>query len=169
MLEHARQFNLWGCLYHAAYAITGEGTLLDHVCDLSNPRFYARLHGLGLMSMTLYASTDQQPTDSLFWEMLRSHGTPQQLLLSIAAVRLPGIQHAVAVELTAEGATVSDSRLPALQTFLWPDFLAGPYALAFRVEVLLPAEVDAYPHEDAEQALGRALVSTGPPRDEYRM
>lgn len=158
MLFHRQQTALHGCLYHAAYALTGDGSLLAHVDDISTPRFYARLHALGLMVVALHAGPPAPPE---FWA-----GQPpgeHLYLLSIASRHLGDVEHAVAVSVCpGVGATVSDSRDPAPRDLDWPAFLASEYAPARRVEVLAPADVDAYPAEDGAALVARALAASRP-------
>jgi hypothetical protein len=166
MLLHRPQPELYGCMYHAAYAVTHDESLLDHVGDISNGRFYARLHGLGLMVITAYAAA--LPIASDDWAMLlQLDGTT--FLLTIDAERIPGMCHMVAAEVHALGVTVSDSRRAGLQHFTAAEFLASEYAAAYRVEAPAPAELDAYPHEDAAAAVHRALAQDWPERDDYQL
>lgn len=175
MLHHRKQTELWGCLYHSAFALTGDQTLLAHTSDISDPRFQARLIEHGWMLSTLYAYRGPpQPADALFWLHLRDQLPPGEgagLLVAIDAHNIPGCWHSVALMLVNSGrVSVSDSRLPDLIEYpdLWT-FIASPYSQAHQVQVLLPTEVDAYPYEDAQLVVGRALASTGPPRPGYEM
>ncbi|ULH15992.1 hypothetical protein MF271_04995 [Deinococcus sp. KNUC1210] len=167
MLNHRKQPELWGCLYHALFALMGDEELLDHARDLSNARFYARLAAMGAMPITLFASL-QQLAESSFWELITTT-EPQQLLVSIAAARLTGMQHLVAVEISRSVVIISDSRRDQLQYRSFEDFLAGPYAVAFRVEALAPSKINLYPFEDAEQTVGRVLARDRPDLGEFTM
>ncbi|SMB93326.1 hypothetical protein [Deinococcus hopiensis] len=158
MLHHRHQTTFSGCTYHALYALSGEELLLAHVHDVSEPRFYARIHELGLMAVALYVG---EPAPPAFWTRL--HEGEQQFLVSIPARRLGEIQHAVALELTpGHWATVSDSRERQLLHFTWDQFLASEYAQPHRVEVIAPAVVEAYPFEDGHGLVVHALARDRP-------
>lgn len=159
MLHHQQQPELYGCLYHALYALTGDPDVLEHVDDLSNARFYARLHGWGLMVITPWAdySDPAATTPCRFWEAVTSEH-PQPYLLTVATERLPGFRHAVAALVSTRSVSISDSRHACPFTLTFREFLDSEYAQAFLVEQLLPAELDAYPHEDAHFSVVQALA-----------
>lgn len=173
MLHHLKQPELWGCLYYSAHALTGEARLLEYTNDISDPRFQARLIQHGWMLSTLYAYRGPpQPADALFWLHLRDtlpEGEGAGLLVAIEAGKLPGLWHSVAVMFTAGGVGVSDSRKAELVEFpdIW-SFIHSPYSQAHLVQLLMPTDIDAYPHEDAQLTVGRALARDRPV-SEYSM
>ncbi|THF70493.1 hypothetical protein E7T06_07250 [Deinococcus sp. Arct2-2] len=155
MLHHKRQAELWGCLYHTLYALTGDTAVLEHVRDISNARFYCRLHEMGLMAVALHKGAPAEPE---FWETLNPDGA-HSLLLTVPADHLQGVEHAVAVELwPGRSACISDSKQPTHQWVDWAAFLASPYGRPLSVEVLAVADLNRYPAEDAEYTLGHALI-----------
>jgi hypothetical protein len=158
MLHHREQAGLAGCLYHALYAVLGDETLLAHVDDVSDARWLVRVHAAGHVPMTLFADrlgpgvTPPQFWDQL-WAAAQSSASPQTVLVTVESQR-PGVWHVVAVTLLPSAeAWISDSAEPALICLDHDTFLGSPYSQAHLVEVLLPADLDAYPPEPAEDAL----------------
>jgi hypothetical protein len=159
MLHHQHQTELYGCLYHALYALTGDFSVLEHVRDISNARFYCRLHDMGLFAAALHRGP---PVKSDFWDRL-DPGGPHALLLTLPAERMEDVGHAVAVELwPGQSACVSDSKQITHQWFGWEAFLGSPYGHPLSVEVLAVADLSRYPAQDAAQTVGRALSRDRP-------
>lgn len=158
-LHHRQQPDLYGCLYFAAFALTGDPQVLEHTRDISNARFYARLHSWGLMVITPwsnYAGPDQF-TPRSFWEALTTEHS-QPYLLTVAAERTPDHRHACAAVVSTSTVTISDSRRASRATLTFEEFLDSEYAQAYLVEQLLPADLDAFPHEDAHYSVVQALA-----------
>lgn len=146
-----------GCLYHSAYAITGEESLLDHVADTNPARWQLRLLALGLMPFTLFCTDPPEPPASLeWWERLRDRftrdNTTEQrhapLLISVPGIT-PGWLHQVAALMPAcEGedlVCISDSNFAQARWVTWAEFLDTYGARTHRVEMLGPADLNAYP------------------------
>lgn len=163
MLYHRQQPELYGCMYHALYAVTGDDAVLQHAHDLSNARFYARIHALGAMVVTAWADFGNHAAvcgPELWRALVRSQ--PQTFLLTVPAERLPGHRHLIAVEISWAGARISDSRRPAIQAMTFEEFLASPLHQAYLVEQVASADVDDYPYEDAAVGIARALAASRP-------
>lgn len=162
MLEHKPQGAPNGCLYHALFAITGDPDVLTFAGDISDARFYSRLAEFGMISLVLYACPPElaRPTDPAFWQhyrdlFTRANTTGARFVPLLVTVNGLTMQHAVAVALPvhrAAGDTViiSDSNAPEPHTLTWEQFTRSEYARANRVEMLGPADVDAYPPHDPE-------------------
>lgn len=146
-----------GCLYYSAAAITGDLDLLAYQADTSAPRYYLRLLQRGLLPFVLFCSEPPNPcTSRQYWERLRErftrdNATEQQhapLLVSIPG-STDGWLHQVALLIPVkEGENtvhVSDSNYSSPDQADWETFLDSQYACAHRVEMLGPADLDAYP------------------------
>ena len=157
MLEHQQQVGEVGCLYHSAYAVTGDPSLLEHVADVSAARYQLRLIDRGLLPFTLFcAEPPEPPVSAGYWERLRARFTRDNhteqrhapLLVSIAGIT-SGWLHQVAVLIPAhmdeERVCVSDSNFYCLRWQTWSEFLTSLYAQAHRIEMLGPLDLDAYP------------------------
>ncbi|MFC6592402.1 hypothetical protein ACFP81_10625 [Deinococcus lacus] len=156
MLHHKLQRLSYGCLYHALFAITGDEAWLEHVDDVSQPRWHARLHAAGLMVMTYWSSElIEQPCPAEFWTVLRERfaalpGVPTHISLLVTVKGLNVGHHIVAVALPVSEdhpAIISDSAKNSLWEMPLADFLLSPWAEAYAVESIAPAEVDAYPED----------------------
>ncbi|CAM4160137.1 hypothetical protein [Deinococcus marmoris] len=157
MLEHRQQIGEIGCLYHSAFSITGDTSLLEHVTDSSAARYQVRLIERGFLTFTLFCSEPPEPpTSPGYWGRLRArfardNATPERhapLLVSIPGVT-PGWLHQVAVLLPAHAGEslvcVSDSNFAHNNWMTWEEFLPSVYARAHRIEMLGPLDLDAYP------------------------
>jgi hypothetical protein len=162
MLYHRKQAQRYGCLWHAPYALTGDKRLLEHVEEIGEARWRALLAELGYLVAPIYMNV-AAPNDLVhpgFWESLRVRlpsGEPLALLVTIDSSSLPGGLHLVALTLTKEREIwISDSARDEPPQYLpWPTFLNSPYANAYRVEALMPADLSNYPPESARESLIR--------------
>lgn len=152
MLYHRPQTRLYGCLYHSLYALTGDEHWLEHVEDVSRPRWHARLHAAGLMVMAYWdAELIEQSCPPELWARLREWGQGQEgfthipMLATIHGIRAG--HHIVGLALpVGDGPVwVSDSARHELQTLTLEEFLSSPYASAYAVEALAPADLNVYP------------------------
>lgn len=149
-LHHRRQPLLYGCMYHATYALLGEESLLEDVSDVSPLRWQARLAQGGLIVATYWeGELTGQRAGPDFWHALRRRVAGRMdrlpLLLSV-----PGPLHlhmvAALVPMEGEGEVqVSDSARDALLRLPWVEFLASPYGQPLTVQVLAVTDPDAYP------------------------
>ncbi len=156
-LHHQLQTTTEGCLYLSAAALTGDLSLLDYQADISAPRYYLRLLARGLLPFTLYCADPPEPyTPTAFWTRLRERFTRDNLTDQTHApllVSIPGSSpdwlHQVALLIpvaTGESTVhVSDSNYSTPHAADWETFLDSQYACAHRVEMLGPADLDAYP------------------------
>lgn len=162
-LFHRPQKYLYGCLYHAIFAFTGDEYWLEHIEDFSEPRWLARLAAQGATVLTYYADlmTDTHTTVE-FWEKLRDNipeGT-ESLPLLITVDGISSRRHLVAMRLPRNGdVVISDSALSGLRSMSFQAFLTSNYANASGVQQLLAADVDAYPHESAPEFIARTDAS----------
>lgn len=164
-LHHRPQAALFGCMYHALYALTGDEGWLAHVDDFSEPRWLARIQAQGGTVLVYYADlmldtrTPRHWWDALRWNIpAEGKGgqatTHMPVLATVDGVS--GRRHVIAVALPVNGrddVLISDSAAPALQVLTWADFLDSTYARASRVEQLLSADLDAYAHQSAAEYL----------------
>lgn len=144
-------------MYHSVYAILGDEDLLQHVEDVEAARYYTRLAASGWLVSTFWCTEPGFPVSpSELWDRLRYRftvGNPggealhAPLLVNIAGVT-PGWLHQVAVLLPIspgeDTVHVSDSNFHEPLQFTWDGFLRSDYAQAYRVEMLGPADPDAY-------------------------
>lgn len=156
-LRHRRQPKVWGCIYHALYAVTGDESLLEHADDLSEFRALTRLHALGYGVYTLHAAMfgGAQPTTPEFWREVTAQipaGEAHVLLMTVEGVH-PDLRHAVAMALCRDEAVISDSALPELIRLSLPDFLETKYARASEVQSVFPLDLDALPVQPAQATL----------------
>ncbi|WP_345465399.1 hypothetical protein [Deinococcus carri] len=155
-LQHRQQHGQVGCLYHSLYALLGDEALLEHANDVSAPRYYARLAAAGMLVSSLWCTEPGfSSTPTAFWESLRRRFTAASpggaahapLLVNIGGAT-PGWLHQVAVLLPISPGEdivhVSDSNFHEPLQFTWDGFLHSDYAQAYRVEMLGPADLDAY-------------------------
>lgn len=170
MLHHRKQESLWGCIYHALYALTGEESLLEHVTDISDPRALIRLHQLGYALLPLhvvkFAGPCADQADAGLWRGLVSQlpeGASALLAVTVDGF-IPNTQHAIAVELSRDEVAVSDSAHHALQLFDLENFLSSRYSRANAIEALMPLDLDAFPAVNAGEELARASAA----REEQR-
>lgn len=166
-LHHRPQRHLYGCMYHAIFAFTGDSHWLEHVDDLSEPRWLSRLHAAGATVLTYYADlmTDTR-TKAAFWDKLRQNMPEgsEKLPLLVTCDGLSGMRHLVALEFHRDGSVViSDSALSGLRTMTCAEFLDSNYSSASMVQQLMTADVDAYPHESGAEYVSKASPET------YRM
>lgn len=169
MLHHRKQARLYGCAYHALYAVTGEEAWLEHVEDISPQRWHARLHAAGLRVSVWFADLiGNTTTASSFWLGLQAmhHGnalgyTHVPLLVTIQGRSSGAARHLVAVGMPVSDADpvfVSDSARPEQLGMTFQKFLASEYAQAFEVETLDTTDLDASPFQS-----GAVFVSTADP------
>lgn len=162
-LHHRRQPLLYGCMYHATYALLGEEILLEDVSDVSPLRWQARLAQFGLIVATYYeGELTGQRAGPDFWGALRGRVAGRMdhlpLLLSV-----PGPRHlhmvAALVPMAGDGEVqVSDSARDGVLRLPWADFLASPYGQPLTVQVLAVTDPGAYASEP-----GADHVSTADP------
>ena len=150
MLHHRKQTERWGCIYHALYAVTGDASLLEYASDISEPRARIRLHHLGYTLLPVL-----EPDWTRYAEILRD-GDAVHCILTISGI-CPGATHAVALELSGDGVTLSDSATPGLQRLTHTQFQLSRYASPLLTEMLIPLKLDAFPVQDAGQALNELL------------
>lgn len=167
--HHRRQSTIYGCLYHALYALTGDEQWLAHADDISDLRWLSRLHEQGGMLLTYYADNLlHTPAPPGFWEALRGHIAPEgegdrpttHLPLLVTIEGLSGLdrRHLVAIALPVEGRDdvwVSDSAADVPQQFAFAEFLTSRYARASEVVQLLPADVDTYPYQSGAEFISQ--------------
>lgn len=169
-LHHRPQPRIYGCLYYALYALTGDEAWLQYADDISDTRWLARLHDEGAMLLTYYADNIlHTPPPPGFWEALRGHIAPQgeggaatthlPLLVTVEGLSGLGRRHLVALALpvtSRDDVWVSDSAEDAPREFTFADFLASRYAQASEVAQLLPADVDTYPYQSGAEFVSQA-------------
>lgn len=155
--EHRQQTTAEGCLYYSAAVVSGHHDLIEHAADTSAPRYYLRLLERGLLPFVLFCSEPPNPcTSRSYWERLRErftrdNRTDQQHAPLLVALKgsTEGWLHQVALLIPVkEGENtvhVSDSNYAEPHAADWETFLDSQYACAHRVEILGPAELDAYP------------------------
>lgn len=158
-LHHRPQRHLYGCMYHAIFAFTGDLHWLEHVDDLSEPRWLSRLHAAGATVLTYYADlmTDTRAAPA-FWQKLREHMPEEskKLPLLVTCDGLGGLRHLVALEFHRDGSVaISDSALSGLRAMTFLEFLRSNYSSASMVQQLMTADVDAYPHESGAEFVSR--------------
>lgn len=154
--QHRPQQGQVGCMYHSAYAVLGDEDLLQHADDVDAMRYYARLAATGWLVSTFWCTEPGFPVSPPeLWDRLRQRFTASNpggvlhapLLVNIAGVT-PGWLHQVAVLLPIspgeDTVYVSDSNFHEPLQFTWDGFLHSDYAKAYRVEMLGPADLDAY-------------------------
>lgn len=156
MLHHKSQPLLYGCLYHATYAVTGDESWLEHTEDVSQPRWHARLHAAGLMVMTYWSNEVlEQPCPVEFWHELRGRfaalpGEHTHIPLLVTVKGLSVGTHLVAVALPVREdhpVIISDSAKDTQWEMQLDDFLLSPWAAALAVESLVPTQLDLYPED----------------------
>lgn len=166
-LFHRRQLVPYGCMYHSAYALTGDEALLEHACDVSRTRFHANLaqHGYFLRAFHMDWCYYGQMYPA-WWEAARALRHEALgglgLLLTIDSERLPGYTHMVAARVHRSGLVmVSDSGKPSAFGLDFDEFLNSPYARAYEVDGLFRADPALYPEEDARKhaAVVKAMAS----------
>lgn len=170
-LRHRPQAALYGCMYHALYALTGDEGWLAHVDDFSEPRWLARIQAEGGAVLVYYADLllDTR-TPPMWWDALRAiipadgqGGRPTTHMPLLATVDgLSGRRHLVALALPVVGRDdvhISDSALPDLQVLTWAEFQASPYARASRVEQIIPGDLNHYAHQSAAEILSQQDAS----------
>jgi len=145
-----------GCMYHAAFALTGEEHWLEpwYVEDVSEARFVVRLAlaDVGLFPFWVTPRSGPTTPEAFWYGLVKNYGDapPAEeapLMVSIAG-NSPGWLHTVAVGLPlidGGNVTISDSSLPELLSLPWAQFLLSDYAQAHRVEMLGPLDLIAYP------------------------
>lgn len=174
MLHHRKQAQLWGCIYHSLYAVTGDESMLEHVDDLSELRALTRLHSAGLGVQTLHAAMfgGAQPTSKEFWIELMGRapaGGGWLMLLTVPAER-SDVRHAVAAGLYADRVIVSDSALDDYQVFSQTEFLSSKYAQADAVGIVFPLDLDRLEPLSAQKTLAELDAMRSAERDvEYVM
>ena len=164
-LHHRPQAALFGCMYHALYALTGDESWLEHVDDFSEPRWLARIQAQGCTVLVFFADLMfDTRTPPHWWDALRWN-IPAEGKGGQATTHLPvlatvdgvsGRRHVVAVALPVNGrddVLISDSAMPDLRVLTWAEFLDSTYARASRVEQLLTADLNAFPHQSAAEYL----------------
>ncbi len=155
LLWHTRQ-EMFGCLWHAAYACTGEPVFLLHTDELSNERFLVLAAHYGWLERNWWnMAHTENPCD---WEALAST-IPASSMNGLGYRRFycawrtgkmlhafgllfpsnPEYPHFVSDSLR-QGIAVSKNR---------DDFKKSPYARAFLVSELLQADLDLYPRKTA--------------------
>lgn len=159
-LYHAHQTLLYGCIYHAAYALIGDETLLEHVSDMSTGAWLARLGQRGYAVNALYNTyilagyVDDAPLTRRGWEQVRSLASRNRmealpLLVTVVSERVQGF-HLIALHLphrSIDCVRISDSAKPGLQSLTWSEFLASRYARSYEVSHLVSLNPDHHPHE----------------------
>lgn len=160
-LHHSTQPEPYGCLYHAAFAILGDETLLADKRDANPNRFAARLAMRGILRRTLFNDLWQGETELNFWERLRGRLKPGGFIPLIVYIKSRAEladHHAVAVVFSESGqAWVSDSKRPEILAFTRTAFLVSRYSSAQEVTQLLPRELDLFSYEDAVQIMAGGL------------
>lgn len=157
-LYHRSQRHLYGCMYHALYALTGDESWLEHVDDLSEFRWLARLHASDAVLLTYFADQVRDTTTPPeFWDTLRANVKLPDivhlpLLVTIAGRGSFG-RHVVAIALPVadDSVWVSDSALDGLRHLSYAEFLQSEFARAYMVQALAPAGVEHYPHESGAE------------------
>lgn len=158
--RHYRQPQPWGCMYYAFAALTGE-ELFEHVEDCSIQRFLLRAFERGYFLWPVYRDElacryGGMYASSELWHLLaeetRGRGDDGEdaawwLLLGVPSLRHPDNRggHTVAVLLSAEWVRVFDPGEPEAQDFTVPDFTRSPYARAFEVFAVQPADLEEHP------------------------
>lgn len=143
-LTHTQQARPVGCIYHAAHAIVGDATLLEHVLDTHTGRWTARLAQRGWLLSPLFSSyklPDARPMHRDHWEGARSlaqavGATTLPVLITVTSPRVDGM-HMVAALLphrdASEVVELSDPALPELLRIPWAEFLRSEYAQAYQL------------------------------------
>lgn len=160
-LGHQHQPQPYGCIYHAAYALLGDPTLLDHIEDDRTAAWVARLARRGVVPYHLWYTRLSSRTEPVItdrdWEAIRSQAQVQQadtlpLMVTIASNRVQGY-HLTAVLIPSrrmgDVVQISDSALPELLHLSWQDFLRSRWAAAYEVEMLVSLDADTHPCEPA--------------------
>lgn len=162
-LFHRRQKHLYGCLYHALYAVTGNEAWLEHVDDLSELRWLTRLHQDSAVLLTYFADQVQDTTTTPeFWEALRQNvdlpGVTHLPLLVTIEGRGGFGRHVLALALPVshdDTVEISDSALDGLTYLPYREFLQSEFARAYMVQAAAPADLDAYAHESGAEYVSR--------------
>jgi hypothetical protein len=157
-LAHKRQEKNWGCIFHAAYAITHDESLLAYVDDISQTRYRIYLLKHGWVSETYWSDLNLNKADADVWERIADAYRPISdcavFILDIDSLRHTGLHHAVAVEVPVDPGGrhyVSDSTQDELVTYEGrAEFLESPYARPYAIAYLFRADLQAWPVEDAE-------------------
>lgn len=155
-IYHRPQPALYGCMYYAVYALTGDETLLEHAADVSMGAWISRIVARGASPHTIYATyfDTRIPASRQFWEQARSLAQQHRLravplLATIPSTRVHG-HHMVALHLphrALDMVRISDSALPDVLELSWERFLLSPYAQAVEIVQLVP--LGDYPFEQA--------------------
>lgn len=142
-LWHAKQPHVWGCMYHAHFAATGDARFLENVDDM-NTEGVARLNWrLGFWPLIWYTQFYGVQADAAVWQRIldRYPESYSVWLASVDSLRFDDTKHliAVAVNLPAGStldnvpfAVVSDSSADDFVHYETLEaFLASPYAGAY--------------------------------------
>jgi hypothetical protein len=168
-LCHRRQPENWGCIWYAAYAITGDGRLLEHTEEIHPVRYQIILAQHGWLFEHVYNHAYKTRATPDFWEALVASGYGDiALMLHIDSLNHPGLQHAVALWLPKEAGAfhwVSDSTRPEM--VLFDDraaFLASPYSRPYEVAYLLDASLGNWPTQSAPELFHEMKAAAGASR-----
>lgn len=158
-LWHRPQSQLYGCIYHAAYALLGDPTLLDHVDDVGTGAWINRLARRGVVPyhvwQTRLSSRNIPVITARDWEAIRSQAQVRdeaalRLMVTIESTRVQGY-HLIAVLIpnrtVSDMIQVSDSALPELLHMPWREFIQSRWAAAYEVEQLVSLNPDAHPRQ----------------------
>jgi hypothetical protein len=157
-LSHRRQEQSYGCLYHAAYAVTGDERLLAHVENINVARYRAHLAECGYTEVMFFNNVWLSQADEMIWRRLaRTTRSSHPFVLEIDSPNFPGFRHMVAVQYPGrEDAPhfVSDSTKDGIVVFAnRAEFLASPYAKTYLIAYVQTTDLGDHPFESAAEAL----------------
>jgi hypothetical protein len=158
-LSHRKQEQSYGCLYHAAYAVTGDERFLSHVENINVARYRAHLAECGYTEVMFFNNVWLSQADETVWRRLartvRNGHAP--FVLEIDSPNFPGFRHMVAVDFPIREDVVhvvSDSTKDGLLVFAnRAEFLASPYAKTYLIAYLQTTDLEHHLFESAAEAL----------------
>jgi hypothetical protein len=168
-LAHAHQTEPYGCLWHAAFALTGETWMLDHTREINTARYLALLAERGWLDETVWRVAAHpgnfMPAKDLEWYLEpAAHQTdPNRRFMTLAlGLDFGRLLHRVAVQLPADPLTphwISDSLKHSIGGFgSRREFLESRYGSSIvTVSQIVSARVDHYRPMDALEGLQRTL------------
>ena len=150
-LYHRKQEQLYGCIYHAAYAVTGDETFLKHVEDVSWVRWRVRMKEAGYVFEPIYCNGKEPATPSFwrYWLDWQADDYGALMILSIHHGKSP-TSHTIGAVLSKieQCVIISDSLRDGFVTVGQDEWPEHQYARVRRAEALLDGDLERWPPEE---------------------
>jgi hypothetical protein len=131
-LHHKKQPNGYGCLYHSAYALTGDVRFLEGIRNANPFRLQVRAQELGFVRVHFFVHQDGYTDNRGYIKHLMSEVEANEYLPMLLTYRPAKRQltdlHVVAVHIQSSHVMVSDSNKDAIQCYDYDEFLESEYA-----------------------------------------